>query len=1380
MKNLIFVLSLLLFAGTSHSQITDLPVSPGTSTICAGESTDITLTGSELDVKYSLRNSANAIIAGPIVGTGNDIVFNTGPLTSSETFNVYAEPNFHSAEFNGIDTYAQMTANNRGVGSAGMTIGVWIKTSLTGVRSYVASKYAGNVGYLFYVDINGKMRFDGRTGPTIYNTSGPSSTTVNDGQWHFVVGTTNGQCWNVFVDGVLESSQCNGYLGSVSTNNTQQLRLGMHNFQNYFDGEMDDFFLLNTPAAPATITSYYTTCLNGSEPNCTALFNFDEASATIIDDSPVAVNGFLTGSTYVNQGATACAPGYGPIQMSQTATVNVVTLSDFAVSGPASSCPGNSVTISTSGSVTGANYFLLDDSGASVDGPVAGTGGALSFNSGVISNPTTFSVISALSSSPPQNSSLQLDGIDEFVDFGSDQRTIGNNFSAGVWVKTTSTATSSFLLTKYDVGFVSGFVILMNAAGNVKIDGKAYTGAYLSSDYSSSSINDGQWHYIVGTGEIGGNFKIYVDGVLESTGATTISGVTLASTGNLQIGNFNGNFANAEFDQVELWNSTLTDSEILANMNGCLDANNPNLVAYYLLNEATGNTTSDASSFNITGTLQNMESASDWLNGVPGGCPSISGCNLTLTQEVTVSVGNNAPVPDVATLPDITGECEITSLTSPSATDDCSGSVIATNNASLPISSNTTITWTYDDGDGNTSSQTQNVVLNDVTAPVADLGSLPDLTAQCEITSLTPPTATDNCLGTVAGTHNATLPISSNTTITWSYVDGEGNTSTQTQNVVINDLTAPVADLGSLPTITDECSVTTLTAPTATDNCAGAIIATHNATLPITANATITWTYDDGNGNTTTQNQNVVIDDVTAPVPSLATLPDVLGQCSVTSLTNPSATDNCSAVTVTNDAVLPITANTTITWTYTDVEGNQSTQTQNVVINDNTAPVEDVATLTDLTAQCEITSLSPPNATDNCDGSIIGTHNVSLPITASTTIVWTYTDGSGNSTTQNQNVVINDNTAPVPDAPTLVDLTAQCEITALTEPTASDNCANTVLVTNNATLPISASTVIIWTYDDGNGNTVTQNQNVVIDDQTNPVPDIAQLATINEQCEITNLIAPTATDNCAGILTGTSSVSFPISTSTLITWTFTDNSGNTTTQDQQINIDDTVDPQPDLASLNDITETCEVTSLTAPTATDNCSGTITATSNATFPITSSTIVTWTYDDGNGNSITQDQNVVINAVDANTTTNAFTITANEANADGYQWVDCNNGNAPILGETGSSFTAAVNGSYAVEVTIGNCTETSPCETFTTIGISEGSMNDLVLYPNPTNEMLYVQSESAIQELRVIDITGALVKFVNADSMDVSALATGSYILEIKTTNTTYRKSFVVTH
>ena len=115
-------------------------------------------------------------------------------------------------------------------------------------------------------------------------------------------------------------------------------------------------------------------------------------------------------------------------------------------------------------------------------------------------------------------------------------------------------------------------------------------------------------------------------------------------------------------------------------------------------------------------------------------------------------------------------------------------------------------------------------------------------------------------------------------------------------------------------------------------------------------------------------------------------------------------------------ATLPITASTTITWTYTDLANNTVTQDQDVVIQDTEAPVADTVSLSPLTAQCELPALTPPTATDNCGGTITGVTTATLPITASTTITWTYTDLANNTVTQDQDVVIQDIDPPILNA----------------------------------------------------------------------------------------------------------------------------------------------------------------------------------------------------------------------------------------------------------------------------------------------------------------------------------------------------------------------------
>jgi len=123
------------------------------------------------------------------------------------------------------------------------------------------------------------------------------------------------------------------------------------------------------------------------------------------------------------------------------------------------------------------------------------------------------------------------------------------------------------------------------------------------------------------------------------------------------------------------------------------------------------------------------------------------------------------------------------------------------------------------------------------------------------------------------------------------------------------------------------------------------------------------------------------------------------------------------------------------------------------------------------------------------------------------------------------------------------------------------------------------------------------------------------------------------------------------------------------------------------------------------------------------------------------------NLTINSADNSVTQTGATLTSNQSSAT-YQWVDCDNGNAPIPGETNQTFTASANGNYAVEITTGNgCTATSTCYAVTGVSLNENSAstNGIKLYPNPTNGNFTINlgennSKSTIQ---IIDLTGKVV-------------------------------------
>lgn len=148
----------------------------------------------------------------------------------------------------------------------------------------------------------------------------------------------------------------------------------------------------------------------------------------------------------------------------------------------------------------------------------------------------------------------------------------------------------------------------------------------------------------------------------------------------------------------------------------------------------------------------------------------------------------------------------------------------------------------------------------------------------------------------------------------------------------------------------------------------------------------------------------------TTPIPTIASLPVINGQCSVTPVA-PTATSNCNGtITAITATSFPITTpgTTSIIWIYNDGNGGISTQTQNVIILDTTPPV--VPTLPAITNQCFVT-LTAPTTTDNCAGTLTGTTNTVFPITTlgTTIVTWTFNDGN-QSVTANQSVTINGTT----------------------------------------------------------------------------------------------------------------------------------------------------------------------------------------------------------------------------------------------------------------------------------------------------------------------------------------------------------------------------------
>ncbi len=678
-------------------------------------------------------------------------------------------------------------------------------------------------------------------------------------------------------------------------------------------------------------------------------------------------------------------------------------------------------------------------------------------------------------------------------------------------------------------------------------------------------------------------------------------------------------------------------------------------------------------------------------------------CGNSSSQNQTITVNDQtAPVitfvPADATL-SCSGEVPGANDALVTATDNCGGVVTIThlddNITTGSCANRYTITRTYIATDvcGNSSSQNQTITVNDQTAPVITFVPA-DATLSCsgEVPGANDAlvTATDNCGGVVTITHlddNITTGSCANRyTITRTYIatDVCGNSSSQNQTITVNDQTAPVitfvpADAtlscsGEVPGANDALV-------TATDNCGGLVTITHlddNITTGTCANRyTITRTYiaTDVCGNSSSQNQTITVDDQTAPVitfvPADATL-SCSGEVPGANDALVTATDNCGGVVTITHLDDNITTGTcanryTITRTYiaTDVCGNSSSQNQTITVNDQTAPVITFVPA-DATLSCsgEVPGANDAlvTATDNCGGVVTITHlddNITTGSCANRyTITRTYiaTDVCGNSSSQNQTITVNDQTAPVI---TFVpaDATVSCsgEVPGANDAlvTATDNCGGVVTITHlddNITTGTCANRYTITrTYiaTDVCGNSSSQNQTITVNDQTAPVitmfPANTTVSCSGEVPGASDALV-TATDNCGGVVTITH-LDDDITTGTCVnrytitrTYIATDVCGNSSSQSQTISVNDQTAPVLSATPANVTVECDDIPVIPGITATDNCSGLtpVTFTESSTqvadeldcghynYMITR----TWTTTDECGNSTSHSQAITV--------------------------------------------------------------------------------------------------------------------------------------------------------
>ena len=159
------------------------------------------------------------------------------------------------------------------------------------------------------------------------------------------------------------------------------------------------------------------------------------------------------------------------------------------------------------------------------------------------------------------------------------------------------------------------------------------------------------------------------------------------------------------------------------------------------------------------------------------------------------------------------------------------------------------------------------------------------------------------------------------------------------------------------------------------------------------------------------------------------------------------------------------------------------------------------------------------------------------------------------------------------------------------------------------------------------------------------------------------------------------------------------------------------------------------------------------------------------------------NLNLDTVDVSVTQNVQVLTANATGAQ-YQWLNCNANFTPISNATQQTFTASVNGSFAVQVTQNNCTDTSQCFVVDRVGIERFSAKQVLVFPNPNTGYFTLQlpQESNVLDVQIFDMSGKRLfvsqwQYVESVIIDIPVSA-GIYMIHYQTEHFSGQKRLVI--
>ncbi|GFN41409.1 MAG: HYR domain-containing protein [Marine Group I thaumarchaeote] len=579
--------------------------------------------------------------------------------------------------------------------------------------------------------------------------------------------------------------------------------------------------------------------------------------------------------------------------------------------------------------------------------------------------------------------------------------------------------------------------------------------------------------------------------------------------------------------------------------------------------------------------------------------------------------------------------------------------VTTTNNAlaAFPIG-DTIVTWTATDASGNFVTIQQIVSVVDTTSPsimiteniISEATGLEGNIVNLEEVFVEDISEISSIINNAPETFSF-----GNTTVTWTVTDIYGNVVIKEQIISIIDTTSPkiTAPVDVLIEAVDTAeNLTDLGQPQVEDIVDIASVTNDaHSSFPI-GMTTVTWTATDISGNSASATQIISVVDSTAP--EIIAPMDVTSEAegpsgSNVSIGNATVSDAIGISTVSNNSptIFPI-GETIVTWTVTDLHGNESSANQTVSVVDTipptiTAPSNVIYEAVD--PSTNTVAIGVAETTDVVGIVSVENNAPSLFQVGDTIVTWTAIDAAGNSASATQTVSVVDTIAPkiIPNETIIVEAASENDnIVELQTPIVEDAVGVSSLNNNAPSLFPVGDTIVTWNATDAAGNSAIITQTVSVVDTTTPKLNAPPAQTVEATSALGNEVeyGTAKYSDAVGVtsITNDAPETFPFGL-TSITWTATDAAGNTASEIQQIFIVDTTAPS--IIPPSDIVIEAQsmynnTVILAEAQATDAVAiDTITNDTPSLFSL-GETIVTWTATDTSGNSANATQ--IISLVD----------------------------------------------------------------------------------------------------------------------------------------------------